>query len=56
MVATCVAPLESAVARCNVPFGAISGNNAAVAGLSKAPVVPSTNVAMKICSSVSQPA
>jgi len=56
MVATCVAPLDKAVARCSAPCGVISGNNAAVAGLSKAPVVPNTAVARKICVTVSQPA
>ncbi len=29
MVAICAAPLDIAVARCNEPCGAISGNNAA---------------------------
>ena len=56
MVATCVAPLESAVARCSAPCGVINGKSAAVAGLSKAPAVPNTAVAMKICVTVSQPA
>ena len=56
MVATWVAPLEIAVARCSVPCGAISGSSAAVAGLSNAPAVPSTKVAMKMWTSVSQPA
>ena len=56
MVATCAAPLEIAVARCSEPCGVISGSSAAVAGLSKAPAMPSTKVAMKICTSVSQPA
>jgi hypothetical protein len=37
-------------------LGTISGNSAAVAGLSKAPAMPITKVAMKICGTVSQPA
>ena len=56
MVAIWIAPADSAVARCKVPCGAISGSSAAVAGLSKAPAVPSTKVAMKMWTSVSQPA
>ncbi len=55
MVATWAAPLDSAVARCSEPCGAISGSSAAVAGLSNAPAIPSTKVAMKIWSTVSQP-
>src|SRR5512147_2610199 len=55
MVATCVAPLDKAVARCSEPCGAISGSSAAVAGLSNAPAVPSTKVAMKMCIWLSQP-
>jgi len=47
---------EIAVARCTEPFGAISGSNAAVAGLSKAPAMPITKVAMNICGTVSAPA
>jgi len=40
-----------------VPSGTqFSGNSAAVAGLSNAPVVPRIAVAMKICATVSQPA
>ena len=50
------APEEIAVARCTEPFGAISGSNAAVAGLSKAPAMPITKVAMNICATVSEPA
>ena len=38
-----------------MPCGAISGSSAAVAGLSKAPAVPSTKVAMKMWTSLSQP-
>ena len=56
MVAIWAAPVEIAVARCTEPFGAISGSSAAVAGLSNAPAMPSTKVAMKICGTVSQPA
>ena len=56
MVATWAAPLEIAVARCSEPFGAISGSSAAVAGLSNAPAMPITKVAMNICTTVSQPA
>ena len=56
MVATCAAPEEIAVARCTEPLGAISGSSAAVAGLSKAPAIPITKVAMNICATVSQPA
>ena len=56
MVAICAAPLDTAVARCSEPFGAISGSSAAKAGLSKAPAIPSTNDAMKICVTVRKPA
>ena len=55
MVAICAAPLEIAVARCSDPCGAINGSNAASAGLSNAPTMPSTKVATKICVTVSQP-
>ncbi len=56
MVATWAAPEEIAVARCTEPLGTISGSSAAVAGLSKAPAIPMTKVAIKICGTVSQPA
>jgi hypothetical protein len=56
MVATCATPLEIAVARCNDPRGAISGSSAERAGLSNAPPIPSTKLAMKMWTSVSQPA
>lgn len=56
MVAICPAPLETAVARCSEPFGAISGSSAANAGLSKAPAIPSTKDAMKICVTLRMPA
>lgn len=56
MVAIWAAPLDSAVARCNEPCGTISGNSAAVAGLSNALAVPSAIVARKISVTVSQPA
>ena len=56
MVATCAAPEEIAVARCTEPLGAINGSSAAVAGLSNAPAMPITKVAMNICGTVSQPA
>ncbi len=55
MVASCAAPLDSAVARCSEPCGAISGSSADVVGLSNAPAVPSTAVAIKICTTVSEP-
>ncbi|MGY4489146.1 hypothetical protein ACVWWR_008337 [Bradyrhizobium sp. LM3.2] len=55
MVATCAAPLETAVARCSEPCGAIAGSSAAVVGLSKAPAMPSTKVATKICTSLTKP-
>jgi len=48
MVAIWPTPLDTAVARCSEPRGATSGSSAAVAGLSNAPAVPSTAIAMKI--------